>query len=137
MMQGQGGSVGPDLSQLGTRFSQNAMVTAILSPSDAISDQYAATVFTLKEGGSVVGRIIEQDEETVTINQNPFDLSQTTTLQKADIESEKLSPASIMPAGLINRLNGDEVVDLIAYLVARGDPGHEMFTGEEAATSEE
>ena len=126
---GIGGNVGPDLTQLGNRFSRRSIITATISPSDDISDQYEATVFTKTDGTTVIGRIIQQDEETVTINQNPFDLSQTTTIQKADIESEKPSPASIMPAGLLNRLNGDEVVDLIAYLEAKGDPNHELFTG--------
>lgn len=136
-MNGMGGSVGPDLSQVGTRFSRNNIITATIQPSDAITDQYSATVFTMKDGATVIGRVLQQDEESVTINQNPFDISQTTLLQKADIESEKLSPASIMPAGLINRLNGDEIVDLVAYLVANGDPGHEMFTGEAKASEEE
>ena len=130
MMGDMGGNVGPDLSQLGTRFSRNNIIEAIISPSDAISDQYGATVFTKKDGSSVIGRVIRQDENTVEINQNPFDVSQTITLQKADIESEKPSPASIMPAGLLNRLNGEEVTDLIAYLVAKGDPAHEMFNPE-------
>ena len=124
---GVGGNVGPDLSQLGTRFSRNNMIEAIISPSDAIADQYGSSVFTKKDGSSVVGRVIRQDENVVEINQNPFDPSQTMTIQKADIESEKPSPASIMPAGLLNRLNGEEVTDLIAYLMAQGDPAHEMF----------
>ena len=136
-MNGIGGSVGPDLSQVGTRFSRNSIITAVVEPSDAISDQYSATVFTMKDGRSIVGRVLQQNDETVTINQNPFDLSQTTVLQKADIDSEKLSPASIMPASLFNRLNADEVVDLVAYVVANGDPEHEMFTGEAKASEEE
>ena len=135
-MQGVGGSVGPDLSQIGTRFGRGDIIEAIISPSDALTDQYAATVFTKTDGSTVIGRVLEQDEETVTINQNPFDLSQTTTLQKAEIESEKESPASIMPAGLINRLNADEVIDLVAYLEANGDPDHELFTQSELSEEE-
>lgn len=129
-MQDMGGNVGPDLSQLGTRFSRNNIIEAIISPSDAISDQYEATVFMKKDGSSVIGRVIQQDDEVIVVNQNPFNLSQTITLQKADVESEKASPASIMPAGLLNRLNGEEVTDLIAYLVAKGDPSHEYFSPE-------
>ena len=126
-MHGIGGAIGPDLSTIGTRFSRGDIIEAIISPSDAISDQYAATLFTLNDGSTVVGRVIRREDDAVIINQNPFDPSQTTSIPVADIESEKLSPASIMPAGLLNRLNADEVTDLIAYLVASGDPEHEWF----------
>ena len=32
-----------------------------------------------------------------------------------------------MPDGLFNRMNKDEILDLTAYLISGGDPGHEMF----------
>ena len=51
-MNGMGGNIGPDLSQIGTRFSRGDIVEAIISPSDAISDQYGATVFTMKNGSA-------------------------------------------------------------------------------------
>lgn len=136
-MNGMGGNIGPDLSQIGTRFSRGDIIEAIISPSDAISDQYGATVFTMKNGSAMVGRVISQDETSVTLNQNPFDMSQTTEISKSDIESEGASPASIMPAGLINRLNQEEVMDLIAYLVANGNPDHELFTGVSQEAEEE
>ncbi|HCN82203.1 MAG TPA: heme-binding protein, partial [Sphingobacteriaceae bacterium] len=47
-MRGEGGSVGPDLTQLGTRFSDKDILESIIEPSKAISDQYAATNFYLK-----------------------------------------------------------------------------------------
>ena len=136
-MNGVGGNIGPDLSQIGTRFSRGDMVEAIISPSDAIADQYEARVFTLNDGGTIVGRVISQDESSISINQNPFDMSQTTTVDKSNVKAESASPASIMPAGLINRLNQDEVTDLIAYLMANGNPDHELFTGEKAEEAEE
>src|SRR5690606_41688243 len=49
-MQGEGGAIGPDLTQLGTRFSVRDMLTAIIEPGDAISDQYGSKVFVMKDG---------------------------------------------------------------------------------------
>jgi hypothetical protein len=34
---------------------------------------------------------------------------------------------SMMPAGLLDTLKEDEVLDLLAYLLSRGDRGHAMF----------
>lgn len=129
-IQGMGGNIGPDLSTVGTRFGRNDIIEAIISPSDAIADQYGATLFELHGGGSVVGRVISQDDEAFTLNQNPYDPSQKTMLNKADVKEEKPSPTSIMPAGLLNRLNKDEVIDLVAYLVASGDSLNQLFNPE-------
>ncbi|MEP7111612.1 MAG: c-type cytochrome, partial [Ferruginibacter sp.] len=71
-MNGEGGVAGPDLTQLGTRFSYKDMLEAIINPNKTISDQYGASVFYLKEGGSVLGRMISQDNEKYIISQNPF-----------------------------------------------------------------
>ena len=39
----------------------------------------------------------------------------------------KPSPVSMMPEGLLNTLNRDEVLDLVAYLLSRGDRNNPMF----------
>ena len=56
-MQGAGGAIGPDLSQLGTRFSPKDILVATLDPNATISDQYHSSVLELKAGGSLVGKI--------------------------------------------------------------------------------
>ncbi len=126
-MQGVGGNIGPDLTQVGTRFSRDDVLHAIFSPSAIISDQYAATVLTLADGSTVVGRIVSENDREVRLNQNPFDAEQTVTVLKADIQSREASPVSIMPPRLLDRLNEKEVLDLMAYLLSGGDPSHEYF----------
>jgi hypothetical protein len=48
-------------------------------------------------------------------------------LKKKDVESVKVSPVSLMPQDLLKTLNENEVLDLLAYLLSRGDPSHTMF----------
>jgi hypothetical protein len=43
------------------------------------------------------------------------------------VESIEPSKVSMMPEGLLHLLNKDEVLDLMAYLLSRGDSGHAMF----------
>ena len=62
-MQSEGGNIGPDLTQLGNRFTTKDMLEAILDPNKVVSDQYAATVFVMKDGSSVVGRLTNEDDE--------------------------------------------------------------------------
>lgn len=127
-MQGIGGNVGPDLTQLGTRFSPEDILESIIEPSQVISSQYSATVFYLDNGQSVVGRLIKEDEQEYHISQNPFAPDIIRKIPKDQVTDTKISQVSMMPPGLINRLNEEELKDLLAYLISGGDPNHEVFS---------
>jgi putative heme-binding domain-containing protein len=126
-MRGEGGSAGPDLTNVGTRFSLNDMVTAIVEPSKTISDQYGSTVFYLKEGGSVLGRLVSQDGDKYVISQNPFAPQQHRELAKKDVLRTRASEISPMLPGLVNSLNPEELKDLLAYLKSGGNVKDSVF----------
>ncbi|CCH51449.1 heme-binding protein [Fibrisoma limi BUZ 3] len=126
-MRGEGGDIGPDLTQLGTRFSNKDMLEAIIHPDKAVSDQYASTIFTLKNGQSVLGRLVGEDKVNYSISQNPFAPDQLRKISKKDVVSKKYSTVSIMLPGLINSLNPDELRDLMAYLKSGGNQSHEVY----------
>ncbi len=127
-MNGEGGVSGPDLTQLGSRFSYKDMLEAIIDPGKTISDQYGATVFYLKEGGSVLGRLISQDNEKYTISQNPFAPQTTRDILKKDVVRTRISEVSPMLPGMINRLNAEELRDLLAYLKSAGNKEDTIFS---------
>ena len=126
-MNGQGGDIGPDLTQLGTRFSNKDILESIIHPDKAISDQYVSTIFTLKNGQSVLGRLVNEDKANYSISQNPFAPDQLRKVAKKDVVSKKNSTVSIMLPGLINSLNPDELKDLIAYLKSGGNQENEVY----------
>jgi putative heme-binding domain-containing protein len=126
-VRGEGGNVGPDLTQLGTRFSPKDMLEAIIEPSKVVSDQYAASILTLKDGSTVLGRITNENTEKYFVSQNPFAPDQIREVAKKEVVSTKISPLSIMMPGMINRLNPEELKDLIAYLMAGGNKDHKVF----------
>ena len=134
-MRGEGGIIGPNLTQLGTRFTAEDMITAIVEPNEAISDQYASTVLYLTNGQSVVGKLIREDDNTYYLSQNPFAPDVIREIPKAEVTETKLSAVSVMPPGLINPLGKDELQDLIAYLMAGGDPDHPIYQGENNSAS--
>jgi hypothetical protein len=43
------------------------------------------------------------------------------------ITSIEPSPVSMMPPGLINMMERDDILDLLAYLISGGDYDHELF----------
>ncbi|MDZ4701273.1 MAG: c-type cytochrome [Rhodothermales bacterium] len=132
-IQGQGGNIGPELSGVGNRFSRNDLVTAITLPSEAVSDQYASSVFTRKDGSQVMGRAVKREGGVVAVNVNPFDPTTVITLQESDIAGEEISKISPMPARLIDRLNEEEMLDLMVYLLAGGNAEHELYHPENAS----
>jgi putative heme-binding domain-containing protein len=127
MMRGKGGSIGPDLTQLGTRFTPKDMLESIIEPNKVVSDQYAATVFTMKDGSSILGRLTNEDDNTYFISQNPFAPEVIREIPKKDVADTKYSYISVMYPRLINGLNEEELKDLIAYLMAGGNEDHDLY----------
>ena len=126
-MQGAGGAIGPDLSQLGTRFSPKDILVATLDPNATISDQYHATVLELKAGGSLVGKITDEDAQNYYLSQNPFAPADIKKVPKNTVSLKKNSDISIMMPGLVNRLNEEELKDLMAYLISGGNANHAVY----------
>lgn len=126
-MQGSGGDIGPDLTQLGTRFSNKDILESIIDPSKTVSDQYASTVYILKNGQSVVGRQVNEDKLNYVISQNPFAPEQVRKIPKKDVTGKRNSPDSIMYPGLINSLNPNELRDLMAYLKSGGNQNNDVY----------
>ncbi len=116
---GAGGANGPDLSGVGRRFARADLLRAILAPNADVSDQYRDSVVTLTDGDVVVGRIVEQDADAVTVSTNPLGPEQTRVM-RPDIASIEPLPTSSMPQGLLDSRTRTEVLDLIAYLERGG-----------------
>ncbi len=114
---GSGGSAGPDLTAVGGRFSLYDLADAIVTPGKTISDQYAWETFSLRNGSQLTARIIEETQETIAVSTNAFDPTVRTEIFTSDVIRRERSPASPMPPGLINRLNPDELKDLLAYML--------------------
>ena len=127
---GEGGYSGPDLGSVGNRFSIRDMLVAICEPSASISEQYQASDVTLKNGGTLRGRLIYENEEEIAIAPSAFDYSQTIKTPASEVKSISPSQVSMMMPGMINGMNPEELKDLIAYLVSSGNPKHETFTKE-------
>ncbi len=117
---GAGGDIGPDLTTVANKFSTRDLLTSIVEPSQVISDQYGSSIVTRRNGTEVFGRVNEKDGGDLEVY--PMDpKADPVLIPAADVAAVKASPISQMPQGLINSLNADELRDLIAYLMSRGD----------------
>src|SRR5262249_46712136 len=100
---------------------------SIVQPSKTISDQYEAVNIALTNGKVVTGRIVNLNNDTLNINPDMFDPNNMIPVRRDQIEEMKRSPVSLMPEALLNSLNRDEALDLMAYLLSRGNREAPMF----------
>jgi putative heme-binding domain-containing protein len=123
----EGGAVGPDLTSVAGKFSPMDLLESIIEPSKEISDQYGAMVFELKDGTQVAGRIGNLNGEVYQVSTNMFDPGNFTPVPANQVKSITPSPISMMPPGLIYTLGKEDVLDLLAYLLSKGNPEDPMF----------
>jgi putative heme-binding domain-containing protein len=123
----EGGSVGPVLTALAGRFQPADILESIIDPDKVISDQYAAVNVVTNDGKVITGRVVNQGGGKIMINTNMLDPNAITGVKREDIEEMKTSPISMMPKGLLDTLHEDEILDLMAFLLSRGDRNDPMF----------
>jgi len=124
----EGQQYGPDLTKLDEKkHNPEHLLLSLLEPSKEINKKFQTTVFLLDSGKTVTGLIVEETGTTVKVIINPLAKAAPTVLQKSEIDARKTSPVSTMPKGLANKLSREEILDLLAYVYARGDKKHKLF----------
>jgi putative heme-binding domain-containing protein len=123
----QGGAVGPDLTQLSGRFSARDILESVVEPSKQISDQYGAVQIVTLDGKVVTGRIINLAGDSYRVQTNMLDPGTLVGVDRKQIDVMMPSKTSMMPKGLLNTLGEEDVLDLMAYLLSRGDRSNAMF----------
>ena len=115
-IQMEGGVVGPDLTTAGHRFSTKDLLTAIIDPNKEISDQYEATIFQMEDGQLITGRVANLNGDEYWVQSDMNDPGNFVKIKVDEIEDMAPSKVSMMPSGLLDTLEKDEVLDLLAYL---------------------
>jgi putative heme-binding domain-containing protein len=123
----EGGAIGPDLTILSRRFTSRDILESVIEPSKVISDQYAAVSILTTDGKQINGRIVNLAGDSLQINTNMLDPNAQVGVDRKMIDEMFPSKTSMMPQGLMDTLKREEVLDLMAYLLSRGNRNHEMF----------
>ncbi len=118
----EGGGTGPDLTNAGGRFTARDLLIAILEPSRDVSDQYIDTEIWTKDSEVHVGRLVEQDNEWTTVQLPPSEPGgidgELVDVAAEDIKLIRPHAFSRMPSGMLDCLRSEEVVELLAWLLA-------------------
>ena len=117
----EGGVRGPDLTTAAGRYSARDLLTSILKPSAVISQKYASTTFELSDGRIFSGHTLVTDFRSPNIELIPDPLAphKVVSFSKQAIVDRRISPVSSMPKGLVDVLEKQEILDLLAYLLGK------------------
>ena len=74
------------------------------------------SVITMKDGRVLNGIIRERTDRTLALQT----MTELTTIERAEIQSQSESAQSLMPEGLLATMNESEVRDLVGYLASPG-----------------
>ncbi|MGI9266595.1 MAG: PVC-type heme-binding CxxCH protein [Akkermansiaceae bacterium] len=112
---GGGGDIGPDLTEVGAGRSTELLIESVLWPNRQIREGYMTTTLTTKDNQLHTGYKISEVDGIITLR----DLATTNTkkILHAQVTVEKES-GSAMIAGLTAGLTKEELADLIAYLAS-------------------
>ena len=108
-----GGQIGPNLSGAGA-MGLEAVLRNILTPNAAMEPGYRIYRVELKNGDLIDAFFVSEDKNATIIRQPGL---QDRRLDKKDIRSTKFIRRSLMPEGLLDTLQDQQVADLLAYLM--------------------
>jgi len=109
----EGKEVGPNLTEIGSKLSREAMFESILYPSAGISHNYETWTAVTTDGNSVTGVKVSETASELQLKGSDAIVR---TLKKSDIDELVKQPVSLMPADLQKTMTVDELVDVIEYV---------------------
>lgn len=120
-------AIGPniDISVKKYKNDASALLREILESSRNIDEKYRQVIVALEDGTARTGVVLTEDKETLTIVSGtpPKKLE----IAKKSIDDRVASRVSIMPSGLLNSLDKEQILDLLAYLLAGGNAEDAAF----------
>ena len=112
-VQGFGGTLGPDLSNIGKKYERKTLLETILEPSKAIAPEFIPHLLETKSGQVLAGFLVERAADHVVIKDVK---SQTVRVASDDIEAIVPQQKSLMPELVLSEVTAQDAADLLAFL---------------------
>lgn len=109
---GEGGQIGPDLTAY-QRDDLETLLMNIVNPSGEIREGYENVIIETTDGRNLSGFLAERYDDAVVLR--GLD-GETTLIKKNEIGKTRSAGASLMPEGLLDGFEEQQIRDLFAYL---------------------
>ncbi|NJO87492.1 MAG: c-type cytochrome [Lewinella sp.] len=110
---GKGIKFGPELSLIGDKLGKDALLSAIVYPSQGISFGYEGVRIDTEDGQKYQGYVESQTEDELTLR---IMGGVQQKVEKKQVASRTLMAESLMTANLHRLMSAGELSDLLAYL---------------------
>jgi quinoprotein glucose dehydrogenase len=108
---GQGGEVGPSLSNIGNVLSREQILQALVEPSARLSPGFGMVMLTLKDGTSAAGILAQENEHELVLKTSE---AEPLKIAVARIAKRENVPSSMPPMGTI--MSKREIRDVVEFL---------------------
>lgn len=110
---GHGGSIGPDLTKIGTIRSGRDILESIVLPSASFAQSYEPYTALTKDGREFTAMLARQTPDAILLRDAT---GQDIRVPQEDIRELRRLEVSVMPEGLESGLSTDEFRNLLAFL---------------------
>lgn len=111
---GMGGTVGPELTQVAKTQEPKDIIESILEPSKKIIEGYEPILIITKEGRYLTGIVKGEDASTISIVDNQ---GQVHKVPQEGVQQKAPQKTSLMPGNFKEILTVEEFHDLLAFLL--------------------
>jgi putative membrane-bound dehydrogenase-like protein len=112
-LEGVGGNVGPDLTRVWDTLSLEKVMESMLDPSKEIKEGYVTYVATTKNGLTVTGLKVSQNDKELILRDAT---GKEVRIAAADLDEVNPSKKSLMPDDVVRHLSLNEFIDLVSFL---------------------
>ncbi len=110
-----GGAVGPEITGA-QRMNLDYLLENLIDPSAAVSRDFRMQIIETSGGRVITGLLVAESDTALTIQT----INEKIVLPLDEIENRGVSPLSIMPEQMLDKLSFEQVRDLISYLSSPG-----------------
>lgn len=115
IINGDGGTIGPDLSAIGLTRGVDYLRESLVAPGDTVPERYVVVHAVTHDGREITGVRVNEDSFTIQVRD---EVGEFHSLDKLSLTKlEKKFGESLMPS-YASELSPDEINDLVAYLAS-------------------
>jgi putative heme-binding domain-containing protein len=119
-VQGTGGAVGPDLTDIGKKYSRAQILESLLQPSKFIDPKYATYLVETHDGTVATGLLVNKNEREVVLRTAQDKEIRLASTAVAAMQSQA---TSLMPEMLLRDLTAEQAASLVDFLASLKEVG--------------
>ena len=115
---GTGGTLGADLSQIARKYKRHELLESLIDPSRKIDPKFATYVLVTGDGEVLTGILVEKNEQRVVLNSLKEGKGERVLVPAGEVDELLPQRKSLMPDRLLRDLTPQQAADLLDFLAA-------------------